>query len=73
MPMPRIWPAHGISRWKLRIGEVTALRWERIHSDRIEIVERFYQGEFDDTKTDSGRRSIPLDSNGILRAVLDTS
>src|SRR3989454_10947008 len=46
----------------LRIGEVAALRWERIHSDRIDVVERFYEGEFDDTKTDAGRRSIPLDS-----------
>jgi hypothetical protein len=55
----------------LRIGEVAALRWERIHPDRIEIVERFYEGEFDDTKTDAGRRSIPLDSFGILRGVLD--
>jgi integrase len=57
----------------LRIGEVAALRWERIHPDRIEIVERFYEGEFDDTKTDAGRRSIPLDSFGILRAVLDAA
>jgi integrase len=57
----------------LRIGEVTALRWERVHSDRIEIVERFYEGEFDDTKTDAGRRSIPLDSHGILRGVLDAA
>jgi hypothetical protein len=57
----------------LRIGEVTALRWERIHPDRIEIVERFYEGEFDDTKTDAGRRNIPLDSHGILRAVLDAA
>jgi integrase len=57
----------------LRIGEVTALRWERIHPDRIEIVERFYEGEFDDTKTDAGRRSIPLDSHGILRALLDAT
>ncbi len=55
----------------LRIGEVTALRWGRIHPDRIEVIERFYEGEFDDTKTDAGRRSIPLDSFGILRAVLD--
>jgi len=37
----------------LRIGEVAALRWERIHPDRIEIVERFYEGELDDTKTDA--------------------
>jgi integrase len=52
----------------LRIGEVNALRWERIQSDRLEIVERFYEGEFDDTKTDAGRRSIPFDSHGILRS-----
>lgn len=57
----------------LRIGEVAALRWERIHPDRIEVVERFYEGEFDDTKTDAGRRSIPLDSFGILRGVLDAT
>src|SRR2546428_6088589 len=56
----------------LRIGEVAALRWERIHSDRIDVVERFYEGEFDDTKTDAGRRSIPLDSFGILRSVLES-
>jgi integrase len=55
----------------LRIGEVAALRWERVHPDRIEIAERLYEGEFDDTKTDAGRRSIPLDSFGILRGVLD--
>jgi integrase len=57
----------------LRIGEVTALRWGRIHPDRIEVVERCYEGEFDDTKTHAGRRSIPLDSFGILRAVLDAA
>jgi integrase len=57
----------------LRIGEVAALRWERIHPDRIEVVERFYEGEFDDTKTDAGRRSVPLDSFGILRGVLDAA
>jgi integrase len=56
----------------LRIGEVAALRWERIHSDRIDVVERFYEGEFDDTKTDAGRRSVPLDSFGILRSVLES-
>ena len=57
----------------LRIGEVAALRWERIHPDRIEVVERFYEGEFDDTKTDAGRRSVPVDSFGILRGVLDAA
>jgi integrase len=33
---------------------------------------RFYEGEFDDTKTDAGRGSIPLDSFGILRSVLES-
>jgi integrase len=57
----------------LRVGEVAALRWKRIHPDRIEVAERFYEGEFDDTKTDAGRRSIPLDSFGILKGVLDSA
>jgi integrase len=55
----------------LRVGEAVALRWGRVLSDRIEVMERFYEGEFDDTKTDAGRRSIPLDSFGILRGVLE--
>jgi integrase len=55
----------------LRVGEAVALRWGRVLSDRIEITERFYAGEFDDAKTNAGRRSIPLDSFGILRGVLD--
>jgi hypothetical protein len=29
------------------------------------------KAKFDDTKTDAGRRSVPLDSFGILRSVLD--
>jgi integrase len=57
----------------LRIGEVAALRWQRTHPDRIDVVERFCEGEFDDTKTDAGRRSIPLDSFGILRNVLESA
>jgi hypothetical protein len=40
--------------------EVTTLRWGRIHSDRIEIVERFCEGEFDDTETDAGRGASRL-------------
>jgi integrase len=55
----------------LRIGEAVALRWGRVLPDRIEVSERFYAGEFDDTKTDAGQRSIPLDSFGILRGLLD--
>jgi hypothetical protein len=41
--------------------------------DRIEVVERIYEGEFDDPKTDAGRRSIPLNSFGILRGVLEAA
>ena len=48
-------PTKSVAVGSLRIGEVTTSRWGRIHSDRIEIVERFYEGEFDDTKTDAGR------------------
>jgi integrase len=44
----------------LRFGEVAALRWKRILKDRIEIRERFYEGEFDETKTESGDRDVPL-------------
>lgn len=55
----------------LRVGEVVALRWGRILQDRIEVIERYYEGEFDDTKTEAGHRSIPLDSFGILRGILD--
>jgi len=43
------------------------------HLDRIDVVERFYEGKFDDTKTDAGRPSIPLDSFGILRSVLESA
>jgi integrase len=55
----------------LRVGEAVALRWGRVLPDRIAIVERLYAGEFDDAKTEAGQRSIPLDSFGILRGVLD--
>ena len=55
----------------LRIGEALALRWGRVLPDRIEVVERLYDGEFDDTKTDAGQRSIPLDAFGILKNVLE--
>jgi len=57
----------------LRVGEVAALRWGRIHEDRFDVTERYYAGEFDDTKTEAGRRSIPLDSFGILQGVFDAA
>src|SRR5436309_1804178 len=33
-----------------------ALRWRRIHADRITVEERVYEGEFDNVKTDAGER-----------------
>ncbi len=60
------WPTSGIASLmvlcSLRFGEVAALRWKRVLPDRIEIRERFYEGEFDDTKTEAGDRDVPLDS-----------
>jgi integrase len=55
----------------LRFGEVAALRWKRILKDRIQIQERFYEGEFDDTKTDAGDREIPL--NAAMRKCLEAA
>jgi integrase len=54
----------------MRVGEALALRWKRIHPDRISIVERVYDGEFDDVKTDAGERDVPLDSTGMMAAAL---
>jgi integrase len=51
----------------LRIGEVTALRWGRIQPDRIEIVERFYEGESTiprPMRVAGAFRSIPMESCG---------
>lgn len=45
----------------LRIGEVAALRWERVHADPIETVERFYERAFDDTR--------PIPVAGVFRFV----
>jgi integrase len=57
----------------MRVGEVLALRWKRISSDRISIVERVYDGEFDDVKTDAGERDVPLDSTGMMAAALQAT
>jgi len=54
----------------MRVGEVLALRWKRISSDRISIVERVYDGEFDDVKTDAGERDIPFDTAGAIASAL---
>jgi hypothetical protein len=49
----------------LRVGEVLGLRWKRVLEDRLAIVERVYDGTFDDVKTDAGNREVPLDQRGV--------
>jgi len=50
----------------MRPGEVLALRWKDILRDRIVVDERVYDNEFDDVKTDAGRREVPYDKHGII-------
>jgi integrase len=54
----------------MRLGEALALRWKRISADRISIVERVYDGEFDDVKTEAGEREVPFDDLGMIAAAL---
>ena len=54
----------------MRVGEVLALRWKRISADRIQVVERVYDREFDDVKTDAGERELPFDSFGAIAAAV---
>jgi len=54
----------------LRIGEVLALRWRHLQTDRINIEERVYEGEFDDVKTDAGERQVPFDKCGLMMSAL---
>ncbi len=54
----------------MRPGEVLALRWKDILSDRIVVDERVYDGEFDDVKTDAGKREVPLDKHGVILAAV---
>ena len=55
----------------LRVGEVLALRWKRVMSDRLLIVERVYDGEFDEVKTEAGHREVPFDQRGLIAATID--
>jgi len=57
----------------LRVGEVLALRWKRVLGDRLAIVERVYEGAFDDVKTDAGNREVPFDQRGLLVQALERS
>lgn len=55
----------------LRVGEVLALRWKRVQADRLLVVERLYDGEFDDVKTEAGHREVPFDHRGMISAALE--
>jgi integrase len=55
----------------MRVGEALAVRRQRVLSDRIQIVERLYDNDFDDVKTEAGEREVPLDELGIMRSALD--
>jgi len=54
----------------MRPGEVLALRWNHILIDRIVVDERVYDNEFDDVKTEAGKREVPFDRHGVILAAL---
>ena len=54
----------------MRPGEVLALRWKDIRHDRIVIDERVYDDEFDDVKTEAGKREVPFDKHGVILAAV---
>ena len=51
-------------------GEVLALRWNDILRDRIVVDERVYDNEFDDVKTEAGKREVPFDRHGVILAAV---
>jgi integrase len=54
----------------MRAGEALALRWKDILRDRIVVDERVYDDEFDDVKTDAGKREVPFDEHGVILAAI---
>jgi integrase len=54
----------------MRPGEALALRWKDILRDRIVVDERVYDDEFDEVKTDAGKREVPFDKHGVLLAAV---
>jgi integrase len=54
----------------MRIGEVLALRWKDVLRDRIVVDERLYDDEFDEVKTQAGKREVPFDRYGVILAAL---
>jgi integrase len=54
----------------MRPGEVLALRWKDILHDRIVLDERVYDDEFDEVKTEAGKREVPFDKCGVILGAL---
>ena len=54
----------------MRPGEALALRWKDILRDRIVVDERVYDDEFDDVKTDAGKREVPFDKHRVMLAAV---
>jgi integrase len=54
----------------MRPGEALALRWKNILPDRIIVDERVYDNEFDEVKTEAGKREVPFDRHGVILAAL---
>jgi integrase len=54
----------------MRPGEALSLRWKNILRDRIVVDERVYDGEFDDVKTEAGKREVPFDRHGVILAAI---
>ena len=54
----------------MRPGEALALRWKDILRDRIVVDERVYDDEFDDVKTEAGKREVPFDKHGVILAAI---
>jgi integrase len=54
----------------MRPGEVLALRWKNILSDRIVVDERVYDDEFDEVKTSAGDREVPFDRHGVILSAI---
>ena len=54
----------------MRPGEGLAVRWKNILRDRIIVEERVYDDEFDDVKTEAGKREVPFDGHGVILAAV---
>ena len=51
----------------LRVSELAALRWKKVHVSSVTIEERYSRGDFDQPKSESSRATIPVDTHVIQR------